>query len=57
MSIPIDMAPDDLVTTSIDDSIVNIEKENALEEFVRPLTTGRWILVCVGLYHGAILYG
>jgi len=57
MSIPIDTAPDDSVTTSINDSIVNIEKENASEEFVRPLTTGRWILVCVGLYHGAILYG
>lgn len=27
------------------------------EKFVRPVSKGTWILVCAGLYLGALLYG
>lgn len=43
--------------------IADVEKQDQIPgedgagDFVRPLTTWQWVLVCVGLYLGALLYG
>jgi MFS family permease len=57
MSTSTDATLDELMITCINDPIVSIEKQNEADEFRRPLTTAQWILVCVGLYAGAIFYG
>ena len=60
--------PENSRTASVMDANVDIEKtepdtlnlradSEAPKEFVRPISTTSWILVCIGIYLGAILYG
>ena len=60
--------PDESRTTSVMDNAIDIEKTEpdtlnlradgeAPKEFVRPISTAKWIFVCIGIYLGAILYG
>lgn len=60
--------PENSRTASVMDTTIDIEKTEpdtlnlradgeAPKEFVRPISTTSWILVCVGIYLGAILYG
>jgi hypothetical protein len=60
--------PDNSGTSSVVDHAADVEKtqldavnlrgdSGAPKEYVRPISTTSWILVCIGIYLGAILYG